>query len=300
MALLSFTLLMLNGCSQRGTIGRNDIKGDQLTIGIVQYQENQQAVDLKRGFVDYLREKGLNNKITIDNKVLKENGAIEGVVIERYLDHRFDLIYAILPDESAMLFEATSESDLPVIYTGKTEIDHSNEQVSGIIIEVPLSKQFQLMSSLLPNARTLGVYQNETEPKHYEELEKVAFEYGFMIQNLSEDVKADEMNADCIFIGKSVGNIEELYEKARLLELPMFGVDQAHRHQLVAIEVVNDFEIGRQSGELAYELMVNGTPFDELPIAISQTSEVLLNKELAEKFEINVPLDIAKRVKVEV
>lgn len=285
----------MNGCSNRGTMGRNELKGDQLSIGIIQYQENQQALDMKKGFVDSLRNSGLlDNPVTIDNKVLKDNGTIESLIVERFLDQGVDLIYAIMPKENSIIFDATKLSNLPVVYVSEKflTLDHSN--VTGVVYELTLAKQFQLIKSLLPSVQTIGIFQ-ETDAQ----MDKVAFENGFILQNINEELEEEEIKAECLFIGQQVENLDEALTKAKELKLPIFGMDQANLEHYVAIEVVNDYEVGKQAGELAYELLVNGMSFDELPVEESKGSEVLVNKKESEKFDIKIPLEIAKRIKID-
>lgn len=285
----------MNGCSNRGTMGRNELKGDQLSIGIIQYQENQQALDMKKGFVDSLRSSGLlDNPVTIDNKVLKDNGTIESLIVERFLDQGVDLIYAIMPKENSIIFDATKLSNLPVVYVSEKflTLDHSN--VTGVVYELTLAKQFQLIKSLLPSVQTIGIFQ-ETDAQ----MDKVAFENGFILQNINEELEEEEIKAECLFIGQQVENLDEALTKAKELKLPIFGMDQANLEHYVAIEVVNDYEVGKQAGELAYELLVNGMSFDELPVEESKGSEILVNKKESEKFDIKIPLEIAKRIKID-
>lgn len=285
----------MNGCSNRGTMGRNELKGDQLSIGIIQYQENQQALDMKKGFVDSLRNSGLlDNPVIIDNKVLKDNGTIESLIVERFLDQGVDLVYAIMPKENSNIFEATKLSNLPVVYVSEKflTLDHSN--VTGVVYELTLAKQFQLIKSLLPSVQTIGIFQ-ETDAQ----MDKVAFEYGFILQNINEELEEEEIKAECLFIGQQVENLDEALTKAKELKLPIFGMDQANLEHYVAIEVVNDYEVGKQAGELAYELLVNGMSFDELPVEESKGSEILVNKKESEKFDIKIPLEIAKRIKID-
>lgn len=293
--LIFLSLLLMNGCSNRGTMGRNELKGDQLSIGIIQYQENQQALDMKKGFVDSLRNSGLlDNPVTIDNKVLKDNGTIESLIVERFLDQGVDLIYAIMPKENSIIFDATKLSNLPVVYVSEKflTLDHSN--VTGVVYELALAKQFQLIKSLLPSVQTIGIFQ-ETDAQ----MDKVAFENGFILQNINEELEEEEIKAECLFIGQQVENLDEALTKAKELKLPIFGMDQANLEHYVAIEVVNDYEVGKQAGELAYELLVNGMSFDELPVEESKGSEILVNKKESEKFDIKIPLEIAKRIKID-
>ena len=64
---------------------------------------------------------------------------------------------------------------------------------------------------------------------------------------------------------------------------------------LLASDSISYEKLGEQAGAMAYDILVNGKKPSPIPVETAKETKLMINKKVAEKLQINIPDDLAKR-----
>ena len=167
----------------------------------------------RKGFLKGLESEGIkegeNLKITYKNS--QADTATDNQIASNFASKKLDMICAIATPSAQSAYNATKDSDIPVVYTAVTSpkaagfVDKEGKNVGNITGTSDLvlaDKQLKLIRQMMPKAKNVGIFYSTNEANSkagIEAYEKVADKYGFKIITQGITASADmPMAADSL------------------------------------------------------------------------------------------------------
>ena len=281
-------------------------------IGIVQLVEHNALDEATRGFKEFLTEK-LGDKVQFNVQNAQGEQTNCTTIVNQFVASKVDLIMANATNAVKAAREATS--DIPVVGTSVTDyvssgLVASNEapgaNVTGASDMNPVSVQVDLMKTLCPDVKTVGIVINSGEENSAVQAEeaKTAFEAeGFTVKIYS----VADTNEIQTVVTAACNEVDAFYEPTDNLiaaNVPtMSNITTAAGKPVICGEggmcesgflatyAISYYELGRAAGQQAYDILVNGADPATTPIFFFDVSNLTLvvNEENAAELGITIP-----------
>lgn len=178
----------------------------------------------------------------------------------------------------------------------------SYQNITGVILEVPVTQQFRMLKHLIPDVRRIGVlYDPDTNQAKVEEAISIAEEEGLSInaiaiespnelplalKNLTRRVDAIWGVPDAMVMSSTTAR-HILLESFRN-KVPLIGPSPSWTKAGAFYSLEWDFaDIGKQSANMAIEL-INGKPVQSIPFSTPQKIGYSLNLKTARQMNIQL------------
>lgn len=307
LALAGLMALSMCACSA----GKNDKK---ITIGICQLVQHEALDAATKGFKDTLKEKLEADGYTVEFKEQNAQGDSTtcATIINGYVSENVDLILA---NATAPLQAAAAGTvDIPILGTSVTDyataldIDNWNgktgRNISGTSDLAPLKDQAAMIKELFPDAKKVGILYCSAEANSQyqcdvitEELKALGYEcaaYSFVDTN---DVATVTTNAaaqsDVIYVptdNTAASNTEIIDNICRPAGVPIVAGEAGICGGCgVATLSISYYDLGCTTGEMAYDILVNGKDVAEMDVQFAPKTTKLYNKEICDALKITVP-----------
>lgn len=305
LALSAAAALALSSCSQPKT-----------KIGIIQYVEHPALDASCQGFIDALAEAGYKDgeNIKIDTQNAQGEQANCVTIAQKLVNDRSSLILAIATPAAQAV--ANTTETIPILVTAVTdpksaELVKSNElpetNVSGTSDLTPCAQQIELLTRLVPGAKKVAMLycSSEQNSKFQVDLAKAQCdkmglsyvdatvsntnEVQQVVQSLVGKVDAiysptDNMIASCMATVAMVANENHI---------PVIvGEEGMVKNGGLATYGLNYYELGKQTGLMAVEILRDGKKPAEMPIQYLKNVDFSYNAETAALLGIEIPEDL--------
>ena len=284
-------------------------------IGIVQLAEHPALDEATRGFKEFLTEK-LGDKVQFNVQNAQGEQTNCTTIVNQFVSSKVDLIMANATNAVKAAREATS--DIPVVGTSVTDyvfsgLVASNEapgaNVTGASDMNPVNVQVQLMKTLCPEVKTVGIVINSGEENSAIQAEeaKTAFEAeGFTVKIYS----VADTNEIQTVVTAACNEVDAFYEPTDNLiaaNVPtMSNINTAAGKPFICGEggmcesgflatyAISYYELGRAAGEQAFNILVNGADPATTPIFFFDVSNLslVINEENAAELGITIPEEL--------
>ena len=164
------------------------------TIGIAQFAEHGSLDNCREGFLEGLKEEGIEEGKNLNSGCVKMQQPIreqQNRSADGFVSDKVDLICAIATPSAQAAYNSAMNSDIPVVYTAVTDpiaAKLANEDgtpvgnVTGTSDELPIKAQLEMIREMLPDATKIGIMYTTSEVNSVSALEKykdLAGDYGF-------------------------------------------------------------------------------------------------------------------------
>ncbi len=280
-------------------------------IGICQQVQHPALDAATNGFVDYLEEK-LGDNVKFDTQNAQGDTANCASIVNKFVSNNDDLILANATAPLQAAFAATTE--IPILGTSITDygvaLDIENwngttgMNISGTSDLAPLDEQAAMINELFPDAKTVGLLYCSAEANSKYQIEKIKdylSEYGYTCEEFSfvdsNDIAAVVNGAcdksDVIYIptdNTAASNTEVIRNITLPAKKPVItGEEGICAGCGVATLSINYYDIGYKTGEMAYDILVNGADISKMEIEYAPNVEKKYNKEICEALGISMP-----------
>ena len=276
-------------------------------IGIVQLAEHPAMDEATRGFKEFLTEK-LGDKVQFSVQNAQGEQTNCTTIVNQFVSSKVDLIMANATNAVKAAREATS--DIPVVGTSVTDyvstgLVASNE-APGASDMNPVTVQVDLMKTLCPEVKTVGIVINSGEENSAIQAEeaKTAFEAeGFAVKIYS----VADTNEIQTVVTAACNEVDAFYEPTDNLiasNVPtMSNITTAAGKPVICGEggmcnsgflatyAISYYELGRAAGEQAFNILVNGADPATTPIFFFDVSNLslVINEQVAADLGITIP-----------
>lgn len=284
-------------------------------IGIVQLAEHPAMDEATRGFKEFLTEK-LGDRVQFNVQNAQGEQTNCTTIVNQFVSSKVDLIMANATNAVKAAREATS--DIPIVGTSVTDyvsigLVASNEapgaNVTGASDMNPVTVQVDLMKTLCPEVKTVGIVINSGEENSAIQAEeaKTAFEAeGFTVKIYS----VADTNEIQTVVTAACNEVDAFYEPTDNLiaaNVPtMSNITTAAGKPVICGEggmcesgflatyAISYYELGRAAGEQAYNILVNGADPATTPIFFFDVSNLslVINEENAAELGITIPEEL--------
>ena len=280
-------------------------------VGISQLVQHEALDAATKGFRDALSDK-LGDKVIFDEQNAAGDSATSATIANQFVASKYDLI---LGNATPALQAAVSATDtIPVLGTSITDyataldIDNwtgvTGYNVSGTSDLAPLDKQAEMIKALFPDAKKVGILYCSAEPNSMYQAETLitySADIGYTITDFtfadSNDVTAVTQNAcansDVIYIptdNTAASCTEAINNVAEPAGIPIVsGEEGICKGCGVATLSISYYDIGRTTGEMAYEILVNGADISTMAVQFASDTTYKYMPDRAEKLGVKIP-----------
>ena len=301
------------GNSTKDTIANGSDTEKTYRIGICQLVQHVALDEATKGFQDALTEK-LGDKVSFDMQNAQGESTNCSTIVNQFVSAKVDLILAnaTAPLQSA----AAATAEIPILGTSITDyataldIDNWNGQtgrnISGTADLAPLDEQAAVIQELFPDKKKVGLlycsgepnsqYQVDIMKEHLEGMGYTCTYYSFVDSNdIASVVTNAASNSDLIYVptdNTAASNTEVIQNVCLPAKVPVFaGEEGICKGCGVATLSISYYDIGYISGEMAYEILVNGADVATMDIRYAPNVVKKYNAANCEALGISVPDD---------
>ncbi len=284
-------------------------------IGIGQYAVHGSLDNCREGFLEGLAEAGIveGENLTVLYENANGDGGMGTQIISNFLSKDADLICAIATPMAQTAYGAAKRTDVPVIYTAVTdpvlaklasEDGTPAGNITGTSDKLPVEEQLQMIRTILPDAKTIGILYSTSEVNSQatlEEYKAAAPEFGFEIVESGVSGAADIPLAadnllekvDCLnnlTDNTVVSSLPVILDKANKKKIPVFGseVEQV-KLGCVASMGLDYKELGRQTGKMAAKVLTGEAQASEMPFEVIEQASFYGNTAAADQLNLSLP-----------
>lgn len=286
---------------------------DTYTVGVSQLVQHVALDAATQGFQDALTEK-LGDAVKFDVQNASGDSNTCSTIVNTFISNGVDLIMANATPALQAAVAATG--DIPILGTSVTDyataldIDdwkgHTGMNVSGTSDLAPLDEQAAMLHELFPEAKKVGLlycsaepnskYQIEVIKGYLEEMGYECTEFTFADSNDVASVTQNAAdNSDVIYIptdNTAASCTEAIRNVLEPAGVPaVVGEEGIAAGCGVAALTISYYDLGYATGEMAYEILVNGADVSTMDVRFAPNVTKKYNAELCEVFGVQVPED---------
>ena len=314
--LASTLMLMVLSCGNSGSesksSGNAGTGSKKYRIGITQIVSHPALDSAREGFKATFKEAGINAEF--DEKNANGETTNSNLIANNFVSSKEDLIFAIATNAAQSASQATN--DIPVVFAAITDPQSAGilkNNVTGVSDRMDVKQQLELLKKIAPNTKNVGVIYNSSEQNskiQVEDLKKAAKELGLNIVEKSV-VQANEIpqavdilvrEADAIYLPTDnlVASVVSLItDKATAAKKIVFGAEAAHvKGGALITQGVSYYEIGKEAGKMAIEILKNGKKPSEIKFKTMPLSEIEVNEKTLAALGISLPEDVKSKAKM--
>ena len=314
------TALALTACSSTGstestesnesTESTDAADGKTYKIGILQLTQHAALDNANAGFIAALDDSGIS--YTVDQQNASGDQPTCQTIAEKLVNDGNDLIYAIATP--AAQAAAGMTKDIPIVLSAVTDPAESGlvadnnapgGNVTGTSDLTPVAEQIDLLKQLIPDAKTVGILYCSAESNSaiQAEMAREACE-----ENGLEaiDFTVSSTNEIQTVVESMVGKVDAIYAPTDntiangMATVAMIANDNGlpticGESGMVdagglATYGIDYYQLGYMAGEMAVDILVNGTSPADIPIGYLSAAkcELAVNEETAAKLGIDV------------
>lgn len=307
----------ITGCAGSSDAGDGE---ENYTIGISQFAEHGSLDNCREGFLQGLEEEGIveGENLTVEYKNAAADMGTASQISDTFVSDKVDMICAIATPTAQSAYNAAMDSDIPVIYTAVTDpvaAELADEDgnpvgnVTGTSDELPIKAQLEMIRTMLPEAKKIGIMYTTSEANSVSALatyKKLAGDYDFEIvekgitSTADISLAADDLlsQVDCITNltdNTVVASLPTILEKANEKGIPIFGSEiEQVKIGCLAAEGLDYIALGKQTGQMAAKVLKGEAEVSELPYETITEPGFYVNTKVAENLEIAVPDELSE------
>lgn len=294
----------------------------KVNVGIVQLVEHAALDAANKGFVDGMKAKGYEEgkNVTYDRQNAQADQSNLQNIAQRFVNNKVNLIYAIATPAAQTVANATNT--IPIVgsaitdyKTAKLVKDNAKPgtNVTGTTDMNPVAAQLDLLTKIVPNAKTVGTIYCSSEVNsqlQIEILKEAAKKKNIVIKEATVSTVNDIQQAARSLVGKvdalyiptdnilasAMPTLTVVTEEAKLAII--CGEENMAKAGGLATLGVDYYKLGVASGEMAADILAGKAKPQEMAIRGQKDFKPFINLKTAEKIGIKVPEEVLKGASV--
>ncbi len=286
---------------------------ESYTVGVCQLVQHPALDAATEGFQAALKDK-LGDKVKVDVQNASGDSPTCSVIVNQFVSDQVDLIMANATP--ALLAAQSATGDIPILGTSITDyasalgIEDWNGatgiNISGTSDLAPLDGQAAMIKELFPDAERVGVLYCSAEPNSKYQADSIdqlladlgytVTEYTFADSNDVASVTATAVGENDVLYIPTDNTAASCTEAINNVALPagvpiVCGEENLCKGCGLATLSINYYDLGYATGEMAYEVLVNGADVATMQIEFAPKFTKEFNAANAEALGISVPSD---------
>ena len=311
------------GCGAATSVSgsENSSGGENYTIGISQFAEHGSLDNCREGFLEGLKEEGLEEG---KNLTVKVNNAASDMgtaaqIAQSFAADDMDLICAIATPAAQAAYNAAMDKRIPVIYTAVTNPEEAQladsdgnpvGAVTGTSDQLPVEAQLKMIRELLPEAKTIGILYTTSEANSVysiSQYEKLAGDYGFTLETAGVTSTSEVSLAAADLLDKVdcltnltdntvVSALPSILDAANKKNIPVFGSEiEQVKIGCLAAEGLDYINLGKETGKMAAKILKGEASAEEMNYELLTDSSLYINQAVADNLGITIPDSMTER-----
>lgn len=310
------------GAETSASGSENSSGGENYTIGISQFAEHGSLDNCREGFLEGLKEEGLEEG---KNLTVKVNNAASDMgtaaqIAQSFAADDMDLICAIATPAAQAAYNAAMDKGIPVIYTAVTNPEEAQladsdgnpvGAVTGTSDQLPVEAQLKMIRELLPEAQTIGILYTTSEANSVysiSQYEKLAGDYGFTLETAGVTSTSEVSLAAADLLDKVdcltnltdntvVSALPSILDAANKKNIPVFGSEiEQVKIGCLAAEGLDYINLGKETGKMAAKILKGEASAEEMNYELLTDSSLYINQAVADNLGITIPDSMTERV----
>lgn len=290
-------------------------------IAILQDKPQEWADALKLGFTDGLIEQGIDvgtNVVLVPRSATGDPQALS-TIADSFVQGDYALIYSLGTQSTQEIFNKTKTK--PILFGAvtdpvkagffKDDLKQPLGNITGTQDLWPYPAQFDLIKTLLPNIKRIGIVYNSSEINSQVSVAYIKAEcQKRSIQLEQRTVTAESeiqpavaallnQNIDLFFIpadNTAQTSSPTIIALCQQKKIPVFtGISGIVESGALATVGTNYYELGKVNARQAVEVLRHGKQAKDLPVAIAEKGDTYINLKVAQSLGITVPDDTLKK-----
>ncbi len=301
---------MMTGCGSK----------QEYSVGISQFAVHGSLDNCREGFLAGLAEEGIveGENLKVEYVNAQADAGTAAMTANNFVSKKVDMICAIATPTAMSAYNATMNTDIPVIYTAVSdpvEAGLANSDgspvgnVTGTSDALAVDAQLQMIRTILPDATKIGIIYTTSEANSIStvaEYKEKAADYGFEIVDTGVTAMSEVALAAADIVGKVdcitnltdntvVSALQTVLEEANKKNIPVFGseVEQV-KAGCVASMGLEYFELGKQTGKMAAKVLKGEAKASEMNYEVISEPSLYVNFAAAEKIGLELPANYAE------
>lgn len=290
-----------------------------LRIGITQIAPYPALDAARKGFIDYLKDNGYGagEEVKYDIRFGEGDRAASKRIATELVKGKADLIFTISTASTQDAAAATRE--IPIIFAAVTDpvfagvvksLENPGRNVSGVTDRSPSGKQLDLIKEIVPSAKSVGIIYNpgdvssqvlvkDIKTEAAKRTLKVTEAFAKSLDQVLPAAKKLMGKVDVIHIPADITVIQAVPSIAKVCEAaktPLFAATiEAVSKGAIAATALDYYELGRQAGVMALQVLQGKAKISELPVQAGKATMIAVNPGQAEKIGLKLPDTILKQ-----
>lgn len=300
------TAMLLTGCAQ-GTAKKTEPSEqpeETFTIGISQLVEHPALDASKQGFIDEMKNQGVN--VEFIDQSAQGDIANAQMIAEKFVKDDVDLIFTIATLSAQAAKQAIEKTDIPMVFTAVTDpvfsqlvtdFNVTDNNITGVVDAAPIKENLELFQELKGDIKTIGIIYNIGESNsevQVEQTKEIAKTLGLEIETvgitsvndipqamdtISKKVEGLYIITDNM-VASAMALVAKLAEENGLLTVSADGSHVAEG--ILVSKGISYFEIGKQSAVIAKQILVDKVDIADISVQASENLEKIVNVKTAE------------------
>lgn len=294
--------------------------GDTINIGIIQSIEHEALNASYEGFKEALEDNGYveGKNVNYDYQNAQGDSNNLSTISDRFVGQKKDLVLAISTDAAQAM--AGKTASIPILATAVTsytiaELVDSDEAPGGNVTGTsdmnPVADQIDLITELVPDAKTIGLIYNSSEDNSVlqtdiakEQIEKLGLKWEEVTVTSVNDVQQTMQSlvgkCDAIYIPTDntiASAMATVHGVAREAKIPTIcGEANMVLEGGLATMGIDYRELGYKTGLMAIKVLEGADPATT-PIEFADSSDdIIINAQVAEEIGYTIPDEYKDKV----
>ena len=280
-------------------------------IGILQFVTHDALDEIERGIEDGLADagyEGSNVELTVLNAEADQSKI--QTMSKKLVDDGNDVVIGIATPAAQGLASATS--DIPVIMGAISDpvgaklvknLEEPEGNVTGVSNHVPHAQTVELIQTITPDAKTIGVLYASSEDnsvsqvkeftQYAEEAGLTVVEYAVPSTNeITTTMSVMTGKVDAIFVPQDntiASAFPTVVTAANAAKIPVYSsVDTMVKQGSIASVAQSQYDLGLETAKIAVKILA-GKKVSEVPVKVVDTGVPTVNLKAAKELGITIP-----------
>ena len=316
MMLAAVMMMAMASCGANTQASAKSSSGEpSYTIGISQFAEHGSLDNCREGFLEGLKEEGIEEGKNLTVKVSNADSDMgtAAQIAQSFVGDKVDLLCAIATPSAQAAYNAAMDADVPVVYTAVTNPEEAEladadknpvGAVTGTSDQLPVEAQLQMIRELLPDAKTIGILYTTSEANSVysiSQYEKLVGEYGFELETAGITSTSEISLAAADLLDKVdcltnltdntvVSALPTILAAANEKNIPVFGSEiEQVKIGCLAAEGLDYVNLGKETGKMAAQILKGEASAQEMPYQLLTESSLYINQAVADNLGITIP-----------
>lgn len=292
-------------------------------VVITQIVEHDALTKEREGVLSALKDAGFEEgkTITVIYENAQGNLATATQIASSFANQKPHVAVGISTPSAQSLVQPMAKQGVPIVFAAITDpleaklvsrLNQRPENITGVSDGLPLKPQLDLIQTLLPEVKTLGILYNPGEPnsaKAVIKLQDLADQMGFKLVFATTAKTADTITAATSLIGKAqaifipndntvMASISGIVQLGRTHKVPIFTPDYDSVEQgVLAVRSASHRTMGYEAGKMVVKIL-KGEKAAHLPIITEHKMDLAINVTSADEMNIVIPETLKKEAKL--